>query len=398
MRTADVVIIGGGIVGATLAYTLAGRGASNIVLLEGDTLASGSSSRATGGLRQQFADELDIRFSIEGLRFYERFVQEAAAAPSPFTPPRLDRYGYMFLCVTPESWQAMQGYVALQRSLGVPTQLLDPPAITQIVPQVVVDDVYGASYCPTDALSDPGAMGRALAFAAYQRGVTLYERAPVASITVEHGRVTQVITPRETFTTPCVINATGAYAAFIARMVGIDDLPVRPLRRQVCLTGPCGDLPDELPMVVDLSTGFHFRRRDGGILLIMPTQPTDEEKRLSAALAPEAFALSVDDEYVTAVQREARRRCPPLAELPIARAWSGLYEMTPDEHPILGKTGVEGFLCACGFSGHGFMHAPMAAKLLAELILDGASATMDIEQFSLERFRNGRLIHSTSLL
>ncbi|HLQ10485.1 MAG TPA: FAD-dependent oxidoreductase [Ktedonobacteraceae bacterium] len=398
MRSADIVIIGGGIVGASLAYALSMRGASNIVLLERETLASGSSGRATGGLRQQFADELDIRFSIEGIRFYKEFTRIYAGTPSPNAPPQFLQYGYMFLCVTPESWQAMQGYVALQQSLGVPTQLLTPAEVQERVPQVIVDDIVGASFCPTDGYSDPGMMSRAIVYQAQQRGVTLYEQAPVTAITVQHGRVTGVQTPQETFATPLLINATGASAAFVARLAGIPDLPVRPLRRHICITAPVEDLPWDVPMVVDLKTGFHFRRRDGGVLLTMPTMPGEEEARLNAMLAPEAFALPVDETFITQVRQEARRRCPPLADAPIAQAWSGLYEMTPDEHPILGKTEVEGFLCACGFSGHGFMHTPMAVKLLTELILDGASATLDINQFSYERFRTGKLIHTTHLL
>ncbi|HLX59279.1 MAG TPA: FAD-dependent oxidoreductase [Ktedonobacteraceae bacterium] len=398
MKTADIVIIGGGIVGATLAYALSMRGATNIVLLERETLASGSSSRATGGLRQQFADELDIRFSIEGIRFYADFTRDYAATPPPNAPPRFYQYGYMFLCATPESWQAMQGYVALQQSLGVPTQLLTPAEIQQRVPQLVVEDIVGASFCPTDGYSDPGMMSRAIAFQAQQRGVTLYEHAPVTAITVQHGRVKAAQTPQETFSTPIVINATGASAAFVARMAGIPDLPIQPLRRHICITGPVTNLPQDVPMVVDMSTGFHFRRRYGGVLLTMPLTPGEEEARLNAMLAPQAFELTFDESFITQVRQEARRRCPPLADAPIARSWSGLYEMTPDEHPVLGKTEVEGFLCACGFSGHGFMHAPMAVKLLTELILDGASTTLDIDQFSIERFRTGKLLHTTHLL
>jgi sarcosine oxidase subunit beta len=399
VKRADVVIIGGGIIGINIAYQLALRGAANVIVLERDTLASGSIGRAMGGIRQQFADELDIRFSLEGVRFYEQFTGERN--PSRLTstmPPRFLQYGYMFLCTTTQSWQAMQRNAALQQSIGVPAQLLTAAEAQQRVPQLIVDDVLGATFCPTDGYSDPVGIIHALAEEVRVRGVTISEHAPVEEIIVEHGRVQAVRIPQETISTPLVINATGVYAPFIARLAGINNLPVRPLRRQLLLTEPFADLPEDVPMVVDLVTSFHFRRRDGGVVFALPLPPEPEEERLNQALAPEAFALTVDDNFWPLLQQHARRRCPTLARARVARTWSGLYEMTPDEEPVLGKTEVEGFLCACGFSGHGFMHAPMAAKLITELILDGASKTLDIEQFSIERFRTGKLIPSTRLI
>lgn len=396
MTTADIVIIGGGVVGVSIAYQLAARGASQILLLERDEIASGSSGRATGGIRQQFADALDIRFSMEGVRFYEQFT--AAQRDAEVKPPRFLQYGYLFLVTAPESWQAMQKHVALQQSLGVPTRLLSPREVQERVPQLRVDAVIGAAFCPSDGYSDTPGMTRALAHAAQQRDVVIHEHTPVTGITLARGTVQAVQTPTETIATPLVINATGASAALIARLAGIDDLPVRPLRRQLFLTEPFADLPPDVPMVVDTQTGFHFRRRGESVVVTMPLPESAEEATLSKQLAPAAFALTVNEQFWSAIQSEARRLCPPLASAALARTWSGLYEMTPDEHPVLGKTEVEGFLCACGFSGHGFMHSPMAAKLMAELILDGASTTLDIEPFSIERFRTGNLLPITHLL
>jgi sarcosine oxidase subunit beta len=398
MTTADIVIIGGGIIGACIAYQLARRGATNVLLLERGELASGSSGRATGGIRQQFADASDIRFSQEGVHFYEQFTAGDHPSSTTHKRPHFYQYGYLFLVTTPESWQAMQQHVALQQSLGVPTQLLSPAEVQQRLPQLKVDDVIGATFCPTDGYSDPGAMALALLDEAQARGVTIREHTPVVGITLEHDRVQSVQTPQETIATSLVINATGAYAALVARLVGIEDLPVRPLRRQLYLTEPFADLPQDVPMTVDLSTGFHFRRRGEGIVLSMPLPTTREEEQQNQALTPEAFALTVDESFWPQLQAEARKRCPLLADAPIVHYWSGLYEMTPDEHPILGKTQVEGFLCACGFSGHGFMHAPMAAKLLTELMLDGTSRTLPIEPFSIERFHTGKLLETTRLL
>ena len=399
MKQADIVIIGGGIIGINIAYQLALRGATDVIVLERKTLASGSIGLAMGGIRQQFADELDIRFSLEGVRFYERFTGE----DDPFRltatrPPRFLQYGYMFLCTTPESWQAMQQHAALQQSIGVPTRLLTAEEAQQRVPQLIVDDVLGATFCPTDGYSDPVGIIHALADEARIRGVSISEYAPVEEIVVEHGSVQALRTRQETISTPLVINATGVYAPFTAQLAGITDLPIRPLRRQLLLTEPFADLPEDVPMTVDLESGFHFRRRDGGVVFALPLPPGPEEARLNEALAPEAFALTVDDNFWPLLQEHARRRCPTLVNARVARTWSGLYEMTPDEEPVLGKTEVEGFLCACGFSGHGFMHAPMAAKLITELVLDGAGKTLDIEQFSIERFRTGKLIPTTRLI
>ncbi len=396
MQTADIVIIGGGIIGASLAYQLALRSRnSSIVLLERDTIASGSSGRATGGIRQQFADEIDIRFSMEGVRFYEQFTHEQ---PFENVRPTFYQHGYLFLTTTPASWQAMQRYAALQQSLGVPTQLLSATEVQRRVPQLMVADILGATFCASDGYSDPAAMTHALLAAARERGVVIREHAPVIGIHVEQGHVQGVQTPQERFSTPLVINAAGTYAALVARLAGIADLPVYPLRRQVYLSEPFADLPYDLPMVVDLSTGFHFRRRGDCVLLTIPLTISDEEIRRNQRLEPAAFDLPIEEQQWQDVAQQIARRCPPLNKATIARCWSGHYEMTPDEHAILGPTEVAGFLCACGFSGHGFMHAPMAAKLLVELILDGRTTTLPIEQFSAGRFRSGQLLAMTRLL
>ncbi len=397
MATADIVIVGGGIIGTSIAYQVAQRGAKKVVLLERDTIASGSSGRATGGIRQQFADERDISFSIEGVRFYKQFTREPDIHA---IRPHFYQQGYLFLVTNEASWQAMQRHVVLQQTLGVPTQLLDRDEVTQRIPQLAVEDIVGATFCSTDGYSDPGAMTCALAFEAQRRGVLLYEHTPVVGISVKQGKIQAVQTAQETIYTHIVINATGAYAALMARLVGIVDLPVYPVRRQLYLTEPCADIPADIPMTVDLSTGFHFRRRADRIILTAPL-PFDEAKlrHSQLPLTPEAFELSIDyDFWHSTLHPHLQKRCPSLARTGINKIWSGLYEMTPDEHPILGETEIEGFLCACGFSGHGFMHAPMAAKLLAEFILDGASTTYSLEPFSLARFRTGQLLETTRLL
>lgn len=398
MKTAEIVIIGGGIFGTNLAYALATRGAQGVVLLEQDVLASGSSGKATGGIRQQFFDELDIRFSVEGVRFYTRFIEEHASVEERHRPPSFYQRGYLFLSSTPTSWQILQNAAERQKELGVPTQLLGPAEISARVPQLVVEDLLGATFCPTDGYSDPGAMTQALAQAARALGVTILEHAPVRSIQLKNNRVESVSTDQETLATPIVVNATGAYAALTARLAGITNLPVWPLKRQLYQTEDFDDLPQDVPMVVDVSTGFHFRRREGGVTLTMPLPVSPAQIEINRYLGAEAFALNLDKSLWPLIQQEIRHRCPALALASIRRAWAGLYEMTPDDHPILGRTEIEGFLCGCGFAGHGFMHSPMAARLLAESILEPQSSSPELALFSLERFRTGKLIATTSLL
>lgn len=398
MKTADFVIIGGGIFGTNLAYALATHGATNIMLFEQDVLAAGSSGKATGGLRQQFTDELDIRSSIEGIHFYERFTREYTPANAAHRPPTFDQYGYMFLCSTQESWQAMRVYVDRQRALGVPTQLITPAEVSARVPQLVIDDLLGATFCPTDGYSDAGAMTRALGSAASELGVSIQEHTPVTAITVRQSRVESVSTPDETIATPIVVNAGGVYSSLVARLAGITDLPVWPLKRQLYQTEVFDDLPEDLPMVVDVETGFHFRRRDGGVTLSMPLPISAEQVERNRRLEPEAFETDLDPTLWPLLQSEIRRRCPTLGRATIRRAWAGFYEMTPDEHPIIGPTDIQGFFCGCGFSGHGFMHAPGAARLLTEHLLGKQDAPSDLERFSLERFRTGKLIVSASLI
>lgn len=379
MKTADILIIGGGIFGVNLAYALATHGARNVVLLEQDRVAAGSSGKATGGLRQQFADELDIRFSVEGINFYRDFVNEHAADEEAYRPPHFYQHGYLFLCGTTRTWQAFQTYTERQQALGVPTRLLTPAEVSAHVPPVNIDDLLGATFCPTDGYSDPGAMTRALAHAARALGVTILEHAPARAIHVKHNRIEGVSTDQGTIATPLIVNATGPYAGLTARMTGIMDLPLWPLKRQLYQTEPCAILPPDAPMVVDAETSFHFRPRDGGVMLTMPLPVSPIQIERNRRLEPEAFALNLDETLWPGIQNEIKRRCPALMQAMVRQAWTGLYDMTPDEHPILGPTPVEGFLCGCGLAGHGFMHSPRAARLLTEYILAPQNRSPEFE-------------------
>jgi sarcosine oxidase subunit beta len=291
----------------------------------------------------------------------------------------------------------MQTWVERQRALDVPTRLLTPAEVHELLPQLVVDDLTGATFCPTDGSTDPGAMVRALAGAAQARGVQIQERTPVTAIQVKRGKVQGVVTPHETIAAPVVINATGVAAALVARLAGVKDLPVWPLKRQVYQTEAFEDLPQEMPTVVDLGTGFHFRRRDNGIMLVLPAPVSAEQLQRNRRLEAEAFTLNIEESLWPLLQAEMKRRCPTLVSATIRRVWAGLYEMTPDEHPILGETGIKGFYNGCGFSGRGFIYAPRAARLLAEALLDDKSHARELKLFSQERFKKGKLLPTVPL-
>lgn len=392
MPTADIVIIGGGIIGTSIAYQLSSRGLSNVILLERTVLAGGSSGRCMGNLYQQYTDELGIQAAQEGLEFYQQFLAEHPEV----NPPPLYQFGSLLLTTMFEYWDPLQSAVAQQQELGVPTKLVTPDEIQQIVPQVLVEDCIGGSFCPTDGYTNPAALTRALAYVARDQGVTLREHTEVTGITVADDKVQAVQTTDETIATPLVINAAGCYAALIARMVGIDDLPVQPLRRQFCQSKQFNDIVEHLPLTIDLDTGFHFRRRHHGVAMGLPLKPSAQEANDNQTLAPEAFTFKVDEHFCALLQANARYRCPALIQANTAHQWSCLYDMTPDQKPILGKTNVDGFLCACGFCGQSLIHAPMAARLIGELLTAGTSGPSSIEQYSLQRFRGGQ--HQVAIL
>jgi len=374
MRTsADVVIIGGGVIGTSIAYHLAKMGAQNTVVLERESmLGTGSTGKCAGGIRQQFSTEVNIRLSMESVRFFENFREELDA------DPEFRQNGYLFLATTEEEVTAFQQNVALQRSLGLKVEILSPPEAKDLVPALNVEDVLLATYCPTDGYADPHSVLQGFAKGARQLGVEMCTDTEATAIELKAGKVRAVATNQGRIETPVVVDAAGPWLAVVGRMAGIE-LPVLPYRRQIFVTHPFPAIPDPVPMVIDFQPSFYFRKEGPGILMGM----TDDEE-------PPSFNTHADWDFLAQVVEKAIHRAPILEQAGFMDGWGGLYAVTPDDNPILGPLPeLEGFICAGGFSGHGFMLAPATGRAIAELILEGQS-TVDISALSINRLREGR--------
>ncbi len=376
---AEVVIVGGGVMGASLAFHLARRGCRDVLLLEREGfLGAGSTGRCAGGVRHQFSSPVNIELSRLSIRAIERFADEVGAA--------LDfrQDGYLFLLTREADWAEFRRTAALQRSLGVPVETLTAREAARLVPGLNVDDVLGATFCAKDGIADPHGMTQGYADAARRLGARIETGVAVTGIRVEPDagpsaagpgrRVTGVETSAGPVAARRVVNCAGPWAAEVGRMAGVD-VPVTPVRRHIFTTRPFAGAPARSTMVVDFATSLYFHRESGGVLMGMAR---DE---------PPGYDTSVDPEFQYAVLERALERYPRLAGATIAKAWAGLYEVSPDAHPILGPVpGLSGFLLANGFTGHGFQHAPAVGLLLAEVILDGGARTLDIAPLAYDRF------------
>ena len=374
MRThADVVIIGGGVIGTSAAYHLAKMGAQDIVVLEEESMPGmGSTGKCAGGIRQQFSTEVNIRLAMESVRFFENFGEELDA------DPEFRQNGYLFLATTEEEVTAFQQNVALQRSLGLKVEFLSPPEAKDLVPALNVEDVLLATYCPTDGYADPHSVLQGFAKGARRLGVEMCTDTEATAIELKAGKVRAVATNQGRIETPVVVDAAGPWLAIVGRMAGIE-LPVLPYRRQMFVTHPFPAIPDPVPMVIDFQPSFYFRKEGPGILMGM----TDDEE-------PPSFNTHVDWDFLAQVVEKAIHRAPILGQAGFMDGWGGLYAVTPDDNPILGPLPeLEGFICAGGFSGHGFMLAPATGRAIAELILEG-QPTVDISALSINRLREGR--------
>ncbi|MBI3080004.1 MAG: FAD-binding oxidoreductase [candidate division NC10 bacterium] len=372
MRTAEVIIVGGGVIGVSIAYHLAHRGSQGILLLEREELlGTGSTAACAGGFRYQFSSEIHIRLSQLSIPAFLRFREEVGF------PLTLHQDGYLFLLTREADVSLFQESLALQRRLGVPVEWLTPEEAGALIPGLDVSDVRAATYGPADGIADPAGVTQGYAAAARRLGVTIETGSEVTDIRVEGGRVRGVRTGREAVAAPVVVNAAGPWAAQVARLAGVS-LPVRPSRRHVVTTRPFPGAPPRRTLVIDFASTFYFHRESEGLLFGMSREE------------PDGFDTSVDPDFVSRIVEIGLGRFPPLGEAELGRTWAGLYEMTPDAHPILGEAAeTAGFFLANGFSGHGFQHAPAVGLLLSELILDGKATTLDISPLGPARFAAG---------
>ena len=386
MHTADVVIIGGGIVGSSIAWHLTHAGCKSVLVIERESSqGKGSTGKSMGGVRAQFSTPVNIQMSLYSIPFYARF-EEVVGYPADYRPQ-----GYLFLATRDSHLAYLRDNFERQKKLGLTTaRLLAADEIRALLPQLRSDDILGGSFCSTDGFVDPYSVMNGFMASALEHGATLWKKTEVTGITRNSQDVFTVETSRSPVATRVVVNAAGAWAAQVAKFAGID-LPVEPLRRMLVPSEPFSDFPHSSPMVIDMSTGFHFRPEGRGFLLAW----NDSEET-------PGYKTDFEPSFIEKILIHAADRVPVFENLPInpKRAWAGLYEMTPDHHCILGPVAaVPGFFLANGFSGHGVMHSPATGKILADMILQGKTNVVDdISVLGLERFARGELLHETAVL
>jgi len=382
MRTnADAVIIGGGIIGVATAFYLAREKYGNIVLLEKETfLGSGSTSKAAGGIRAQFTTKTNIQMSMLSEKVFCHFKEETGF------DALYDQCGYMFLLAEDKDIEEFKKSYELQKSLGLPVELLQPDDIKELTPIVKTDDIKLATFCKDDGIGDPSEFLTGYEKAARKMGVEIAIETELTGITVEGGKITGIKTGKGDISCPLVINCTGAWSKNIGRMVGAD-VRVEPVRRQCVTTGQLDFIDPKFPMTVDVKSGLYTHKESKGLLLGW----ADKDVKPS-------FDISIDPDYTDNILERALDRIPKLETAEIANQWAGLYETTPDHRAIIGwEKAVEGMFHITGFSGHGFMHAP-AAGIVTTDILTGKEPRIDISDLSPERFAGGIITEETNVI
>jgi sarcosine oxidase subunit beta len=348
VETREVVIVGGGAMGASVAWHLRELGVTDVVLLERDSLASGSTSRSAGGIRTQFSDELNIRIALRSLDEFERM-----------DGIEFRQYGYLFLLDRAEDVATFQDALALQHRLGVPSRELSIDEALEIVPQLDPEGLLAATYCELDGYASPESVVQW-----YARGIDVRQGCEVTGVRVEAGRVAGVETSKGPIACSTVVCCAGAWSRELAAMAGFD-LPVEGERRHMWFCPEDGGLPERLPLTIDFTTSFYFHREGPGLV------------------------FGGKEEALEDVAEHAARRLPVLVDLPVQSSWWGYYEMSPDHNALVGRAGaIEGFFYATGFSGHGFQQAPAVGEHVAELVA-GRDPTLDLTAFDAARFERG---------
>ncbi|HET8568534.1 MAG TPA: FAD-dependent oxidoreductase [Candidatus Limnocylindria bacterium] len=373
MTSADAVVIGGGVIGASVAYHLAGKGMRHVVVLERDRLGSGSTAKNAGGIRLQFSSEINVRLSLRSLPRFERFEDEFGVDIA------FRQAGYLFLITETGDAAAFERSLALWERLEVPARRVERPEIAEIFPELVTEDVLFGTFCAKDGHADPHSILRGFVARGRERGVEFREGSPARGIEVSGGRVVAVRGGDERIETGVVIDAAGPWGAGVAKLAGVD-LPIAPLRRHIFVTQRVPGFDREIPLTIEFATGLYMHRESGGVLLGMG-DPKDGP----------GFDDSVNWDFLPEIVGRALARLPILERTSVRTGWAGFYEDTPDKHPVLGPAGPDGFYAAAGFSGHGVMHAPAAGELLAELVCDGR-ASLDLRPFRASRFAEGDVV------
>jgi glycine/D-amino acid oxidase-like deaminating enzyme len=375
VRSAEVVVIGAGVIGASVAYHLAEKGCGSVLVLERHREPGrGSTGRATGGFRAQFGSEVNVRLSLLSREKLVRFEEELG------TDPGYRPCGYLFLASDEAQLGALRAARAIQKAAGLEeARVVTPAEIEDLNPAIPADGLAGGAFCPTDGFIRPMRILEGYIEGAGRLGVRFEYGVRCTGFELDGtGRISAVRTPGGDVAAGAVVNAAGAWAAPLVREAGLD-LPVEPLRRQVAITHPFDLLPEDMPMTIFAEDGFHFRVRDGRVMLLWPDEPD----------VSDPFDVSVEDAWIESVFEKARSRVPCLARASIDReeCWAGLYEMSPDEHALLGRAPeIENLYLVNGSSGHGVMHAPALGHLLAEIVAEGTAGTLDTHALRPSRF------------
>ncbi len=378
-QTADCVIIGGGVVGCSLAYHLADRGMKPL-LLERHELGAGSTGRCAGGVRQQFSTEVNVRVGMMSRHLLENFEEETGHTAD------LRQIGYLFLTSTKEDLGLFTANVAMQRAAGLDdVRMLSVAEAMELVPDLNGEDLTGAAFCPSDGLAGPNEVTAGYASAARRAGATIVEGVAVDAIESVGGRIVSVTAGGQRIATPTVVNCAGPHAGPVGALAGVD-VPVKPFRRHIFTTEKF-ELSTPPPMTVDFATSFYFHPEGDGLLLGM-SDPAE----------PSSFDTSVAWDFLEHLVEHATHRLPALEKAAIRTGWAGLYEVSPDHQAIVGPApGVDGFWLCCGFSGHGFMQAPAIGRLLAAE-MTGNAPEIDISPFAPDRFARGKALPESAVI
>ncbi|MCZ6530113.1 MAG: FAD-binding oxidoreductase [Chloroflexi bacterium] len=380
-KSAQIVIIGGGVMGASTAYHLAQAGAKGVLLLERTAhLEDSATSRCAGGVRYQFATEVNIQLSKVSLPMLERFKDEIGI------DPLYRQCGYFFVLTEPSDVEAFKVNVALQQSLGVETEWLEGDEVRHRLPLMQFQDALAGTLHEKDGLADPSSVNMGYLDRARDLGVPVLMETEVVGIDVEDGHVAGVETERGHVACEHVVNAAGPWAGEVGKYVRLE-IPIQPVRRQMVTTTPLPDIPDDFPFVIDFAQSLYFHREGEGLLTGMSNWEQEP-----------GFDQRLDDDWEANALEAAMDRLPLLQTAGRLSGWAGLYEVTPDSHPIFGPTRVDGFWIVAGFSGHGLMHGPVAGKLMSEFMLEGHARTVDVSMLDLARFEEGRPIQEYNVI
>jgi sarcosine oxidase, subunit beta len=380
MKTADAVIIGGGVIGASIAYHLALKGLKNILVVDSGSPGSGSTGKATGGFRAQFGSEINIKLSLLSRNKLTSFKDETGI------DPLFRQNGYLFLAQNEDEFSRLRRANKLQKSCGLDeAEIVSTEEIQKLNPHINLSEIIGGAFCGSDGFISPLEILNGYTNTAKKLGVKFLYDTGITKLVTESNRAVSAVTENETIDSEIFINAAGAWAEIIAKLAGVD-IPVKPLKRQVCSILERNILPENLPMTVWIDNSFHFRIRDEQLILLRPAEPEITKD----------YNMEVENSWLKKTFTIGSERIPALKKCTIdkANSWAGLYEMSPDEHVLLGlASGMDNFYLANGSSGHGVMHSPAIGQLMSELIIDGKDS-IDVSCLSPNRFNEGKPIHS----